>query len=361
MAHKHLRELLREDQEPFALQSYIDERRCQLKKWTPRTQLQVKRRRPISENSSFPGSLCKSACFFSFHDSPDVRRSPVFDFASPAKSPCRNSNTLFIHIPSRTAAVLLEAALRIQKQSSSSKFKSPNKSLGFGFFGSILKRISLRKRNRKREIKGEEVRVSVKDILRWDSSDGRKICQDDDRLENREPMEVLDYNRVSEMGFSCSCNTRLSSAWSESNEEKSEDLETSTSSRSEASEAMEFIVDERKNGECNSCEKAFCSSSFRFMLPKSPSSSRRTPEFQSPATSPSRHRKEVSRCEEGSLNCVGKDYEEEKEQCSPVSVLDPLFGEDDDNDDDDDGKNQDEEMGEGFELEHSFAIVQSKY
>nr|DAD48637.1 TPA_asm: hypothetical protein HUJ06_018574 [Nelumbo nucifera] len=294
MAHKHLRELLREDQEPFVLQNYIDERRCQLKKWTPKTHLQVKRRRPMSENSSIPASFCKSACFFSFHDSPDVLRSPLFDFASPARSPCRNPNTVFIHISSRTAAVLLEAALRIQKQSSSSKSKSPNKSLGFGFLGSILKRISLRKRNRKREIKGEEVRVSVKDILRWDSCDGRKLCMEDNRLETPAPMEVSEEKEViTEMGFSCSCNSRLSSAWSESNEEKSEDLETSTSSRSEDSEEMEFIVDERKNGECNSCDKPFCSNSFRFVLPKSPSSGRRTPEFESPATSPSRHRKEV--------------------------------------------------------------------
>ncbi|XP_043716605.1 uncharacterized protein DDB_G0283697-like isoform X2 [Telopea speciosissima] len=341
MAHKHLHELLVEDQEPFVLQNYIEERRCQLKRSVPKGQLQVKTRKPIYENSSFPASFCRNACLFSFHDSPDVRKSPLFDFSSPLKSPCRNSNSLFIHIPSKTAALLLDAALRIQKQPSSSK--TTGKTLGSGFLGSILKRINLRKRNRKPQIKGNEMRVSVKDILRRDSSDGRKAFTMERRQDRKETIEALDGNRVvSEMGLSCSCNSTLSSVWSESNEDKSEDLETSSSSRSdEDSEEMEFLVDERNNGDYGSYDKAFCSSPFRFALQKSPSPGRRTPEFGSPATSPRRRIKER---EEGSLSCVGnKDYvgeeEEEKEQCSPVSVLDPPFDTDVDDDDEEEGDN----------------------
>ncbi|KAF8397872.1 hypothetical protein HHK36_016797 [Tetracentron sinense] len=352
MAHKHLRDLLSEDQEPFLLKNYIDERRVQLKRPVPKTQLQVKRRKPVSENSSFPGSFCKNACFFSFHNSPDVRKSPLFDFSSPAKSPCRNSNTLFVPIPARTAAILLEAALRIQKQSASSKQKN-TKSLGFGFLGSILKKVTLRKRNRKREIKGDEIRVSVKDILRWDSSVGRKNPAEGKR-ETSEIILDLEEKGDSEIGFSCSCNSRLSSAWSESNEEKSLDLETS-SSRSEEYEEMEFVVGERENGEFNPCEKGFCSSPFRFSLQKCPSPGRRTPEFKSPATSPSRRKKEVMENEEGDI----KEYpveeeEEEKEQCSPVSVLDPPFEDDNDDRDDDNDDGDDDDL----ELERSFAIVQ---
>ncbi|XP_042504143.1 uncharacterized protein LOC122081170 [Macadamia integrifolia] len=390
MARKHLHELLVEDQEPFILQNYIEERRCQLKKWVPRGHLQVKRRKPISENSSFPASFCRNACLFSFHDSPDLRKSPLFDFSSPLKSPCRNSNSLFIHIPSRTAALLVEAAVRIQKQPSSTK--TTGKTLGSGFFGSILKRINLRKRNRKPQIKGNEMRVSVKDILRWDSSNGRKAFPMGRRQDREEKMVALDGNRVgSEKGLSCSSNSTLSSVWSESNEDKSEDLETSSSNRSdEDSEEIEFLVNERNNGDYGSCDKAFCSSPFRFALQKSPSPGRRTPEFGSPARSP---RRRVKEREEGGLNCLGnKDHageeeeeEEEKEQCSPVSVLDPPFDTDIDDDDDkdcdnssDDGdhrhyqldydceeggeKDDDdqlelEEDEQSYELHHSFAIV----
>jgi hypothetical protein len=63
--------------------------------------------------------------------------------------------------------------MRIQKQSSASKSKTQNENnRGFGVFGSILKRLS--HRSRKREIEGHGVNVTVKDILRWDSSVGRR-------------------------------------------------------------------------------------------------------------------------------------------------------------------------------------------
>jgi hypothetical protein len=47
-----------------------------------------------------------------------------------------------------------------------------------------------------------------------------------------------------------------------------------------------------------------------------------------------------------------EEEEEDKEQCSPVSVLDPPF------EDDDDG-NDDHNEDDGFDLECSYAIVQS--
>ncbi|OMO82102.1 hypothetical protein CCACVL1_12076 [Corchorus capsularis] len=345
MAQKHyLHELLQEDQEPFLLKKYIADRRCQLKKSspTPRTQLQIKKRNPISQNPNFPANFCKNACFFSFHDSPDPRKSPLFEFQSPAKSPCKSPNAIFLQVPARTAALLLEAALRIQKQSSS---KAKNNGGGtFGLFGSFLKR--LRNRNRKREI-ANGAKVAVKDILRKMSP----------------AMEEIKSSNGFEMGFSnCSYNGRPSSAvWSESNEEKSLDMDLDTSTTCSQSEDFEeiFMSNSKndvfeKNSAFDSCDKHFCESPFHFVLQKGPSFGHRTPLFSSPATSPSRHQKQdKENYEVESLKKLQvEEEEEEKEQCSPVSVLDPPFEDDDEQHVDDDDEN------DGYDLECSYAIVQ---
>ena len=98
------------------------------------------------------------------------------------------------------------------------------------------------------------------------------------------------------LSHSCSCNGRPSSAvWSESNEDKSLDLDSSISSQSVDLEVIEFLTKQRPETDFACCDKHFCESPFRFVLQRSPSSSsgRRTPEFQSPAASPSRHKNEV--------------------------------------------------------------------
>ncbi|KAI3471973.1 hypothetical protein Pfo_028661 [Paulownia fortunei] len=262
MAHKQLlQELLKEDQEPFHLKSYIADRRSQLKNPSPTTTLQLKKRKPIvHETSTNRSTLCKHACFFSFQNSPDVRKSPFLDFPSPAKSPCKSPNgAVFLHIPSRTAALLVEAAMRIQKQQQS-KPKAQSKNVGFGLFGSFLKRLKDRSKNKRRAI-GDDLKVS-----------GKNVTELEEKLEET-------------IRISCSCsNRRLSSAnWTENNEDKSLDFGASTSSC--GSECSEEI-----NGEFALSETRFCSSPFRFSLHKSPSSSgRRTPDFCSPAASPTRH------------------------------------------------------------------------
>lgn len=48
-----------------------------------------------------------------------------------------------------------------------------------------------------------------------------------------------------------------------------------------------------------------------------------------------------------------EDEEEEKEQSSPVSILDPPF------EDDDEGHYEDGEDEDGYDLERSYTIVQS--
>ncbi|KAK2970577.1 hypothetical protein RJ640_030950 [Escallonia rubra] len=342
MARQHLHELLKEDQEPFQLKSYIDDRRLQLKnKPTTRpTTLQVKKRKSIVEASASTSnrSVCKQACFsFSFHDSPDVRRSPLINF-SPVKSPSKSPNTVFLHIPARTASLLLEAAMRIQKQQSSTCSSKPKstKNVGFGLLGSLLRKLRDKNRTKKREIVGSE--------------------------EVDENLVGVEDKIVHELGFSCN-NSRLSSAgWSESNEEKSLDMDTSSScSRSED-------LEERENGGFDSCEKHFCSSPlspFRFSLQRSPSD-RSTPEFLSPAASPSRCIKQVrldiwSYYEEqiDEAESLGKTQleEEEKEQFSPVSVLDPPF-EDDDEEREGGDEVEDEEEEDVYDLECSYAHMQ---
>ncbi|KAH1090283.1 hypothetical protein J1N35_017540 [Gossypium stocksii] len=345
MGQKHLQELLEEDQEPFYLNKYIADRRCQLKKPSPQTHLQLKKPKPISQASKFPSNFCKNACFFSFHDSPDPRKSPLLGFPSPCKSP----NAIFLHIPARTAALLLEAALRIQKHSSS-KTKHHNGGTGFGFFGSILKRITHRNRNRKREIANDGAKVSVKDILRWDPAVAKNNLSQKKMFSST---SISEDKSGYEMGFSCSYNGRPSSAvWSESNEEKS--LDTSCSC-SQSEDFEEIFLS--KDVFVNSSAFPSCESPFHFVLQRNPSFGHRTPIFSSPATSPGRHQKQDKESYNEVESLKKAQVVEEEEQCSPVSVLDPPFEDYDDrhvnvdDDDDDDGN-------DSFDLECSYAVVQ---
>lgn len=342
MGQKHLQELLEEDQEPFHLNKYIADRRCQLKKPSPQTHLQLKKPKPISQTSKFPSSFCKNACFFSFHDSPDPRKSPLLGFPSPCKSP----NAIFLHIPARTAALLLEAALRIQKHSSSIT-KHHNGGTGFGFFGSILKRITHRNRNRKREIANDGAKVSVKDILRWDPAVAKNNLS---QKKMPSSTSISEDKSGYETGFSCSYNGRPSSAvWSESNEEKS--LDTSCSC-SQSEDFEEIFLSKDVFG--NSSAFPSCESPFHFVLQRSPSFGHRTPIFSSPATSPGRHQKQDKESYNEVESLKKAQVVEEEEQFSPVSVLDPPFEDDDDrhvNVDDNDGN-------DSFDLECSYAVVQ---
>ncbi|CAJ2672664.1 unnamed protein product [Trifolium pratense] len=338
-AQKHLHELLKEDQEPFLLTNYITEKRINLlKRPSPNTTLQLKKQKSPSTTVN----LCKNACFFSFQNTPDIKKSPLFEFSSPTK-------TTF-QIPAKTASLLLEAALKIQNN------KKPHyKNKSFGVFGSLLKKLTQRNRNKKSEsstIEGNN-NVSVKDILRWDSSIGKR--------------DRKCYNEIRvcscEVGFTCSscnCNGRHSSSgvWSESNEDKSLDTETSSSGNS-CDEVDEFVINKKKQNEdcvCFDHRGFLCESPFRFVLERSVSSSsgHRTPEFSSPADSPSRNQTEDKEVDGVNKFQSAKD-EEEKEQCSPVSVLDPPF-QDYDDDDDDCHENDDEE--DDYDLECSYANVQ---
>ncbi|KAL7096676.1 hypothetical protein ACP275_10G094100 [Erythranthe tilingii] len=299
-----LHELLQEDQEPFHLKTYISDRRSQfIPPATTTTTLQVinKRRQPVAVTvaSTSRSNLCRHACFFSFHqNSPDVRKSPFFDFPSPAKSPCKSSpgGGVFLHIPSRTAAVLVEAAMRIQKQQQSKAAAArATKSVGLGLFGSFLKRLKDRSKSKKRALQNSGANFRAE--------------------------KGVDEN----VRISCSCsNRRPSSAdWTENNEEA--DFEASTSSCGSDYCSSEIII----NSDFDLGETRFCLSPFRFSLHQSPSSSgRRTPDFCSPAASPSRRVNHQENENYEARNLDKEDEEEEKKQCSPVSILEPPFEDD---------------------------------
>ncbi|PIA39198.1 hypothetical protein AQUCO_02700407v1 [Aquilegia coerulea] len=337
MGSKHLKQLLNEDQEPFVLKNYINEKRSELNK--PALRKTTKN----SENSSFSSNLCKNACFLSYHDSSEtITKSPLFNFSSQSRN--SNSNTVFVHIPAKTAALLLEAALRIQNQSEKKKKKlKSSKNLHFGLFESILERL---RRRKKKDIKkgSDEIKVSIKDILKWESNDiGNFVTEEIEENSKQKTTLELEEKRVSDVGLSCSSNSRVSSAWTESNEEKSLDLETSTTS----SEETEFIGQEEQS-KIEEFENPF-----QFILQNGSSPSRRSPELLSPATSPNCQKNQVVKNNEGHLISDGKKQKEQKEQFSPVSVLDIQIGEDVE------GQDEDEPEEDDGELERSFAFVQN--
>ncbi|XP_010490857.1 PREDICTED: uncharacterized protein LOC104768550 [Camelina sativa] len=329
-SQRHLKDLLEEDQEPFQLQSYISDRRCQIN--PPVTHLQVKKRRPISQNAGgLPSRFCRNACFFSLRESPDPKKSPLFEL----KSPNRTQHAIFVNIPARTASILLEAAVRIQKQSSEgSKTRTRNAGNAFGIFGSVLKKLTHRK---KREINngkdGGRVSSSVKDMLRWESPVVRKIVTRKSKRKEDENVSSKTHKTASETQFSWRSSS--SGVWSESvaNGERSWDVdfETSVSSSSRSNGSDEFAM--MMNGQDLTEDKRYCESPFHFVLQTMPSNSGfRTPNFTSPAASP-RHdcleMKKESYEVEKLKKLEMEEEEEDKEQCSPVSVLDPPFQDDD--------------------------------
>ncbi|CAH8379707.1 unnamed protein product [Eruca vesicaria subsp. sativa] len=313
-----LKDLLEEDQEPFQLQSYISDRRCQIN--APVTHLQVKKRRAISQNTGLPSRFCRNACFFSLRESPDPKKSPLFE-------PKSSQNAVFVNIPARTASILLEAAVRIQKHSTSEGTKTRTRNAGnaFGIFGSVLKKLTHRK---KREISGcnDGERVSsVKDMLRWESPVVRKIVT---RKSKRKEEET--QNHASESQFSRRSSS--SCVWSESVTNGDCDFETSIS-YSSGSDGLDEFESGLMNGADFSGDKRFCESPFHFVLQTMPSPSGfRTPNFSSPAASP-RHDCQEMEKERNEVENVKKlemvEEEEDKEQSSPVSVLDPPFQDDD--------------------------------
>lgn len=205
-----LRDLLREDQEPIQLHNFIAHKHYS------------KLYKPLFyQTASLNLTLCTKSCF------------KPWLFRSPRKSSC-SSATIFLNIPAKTAAVLLEAATKIHKHSSHTKTHVVN--IGFCSF---LKRL-------------------------WDKNKARKCSN------------VLEVN---------SEDARLSSpGWSQSNEGKSLDLKNSSSTST---------CDSTQDADIHSYENKFNSSeTFCFALQRS-SNADHTPEFLSPVASPISQDKQV--------------------------------------------------------------------
>ncbi|XP_010527801.1 PREDICTED: uncharacterized protein LOC104805079 [Tarenaya hassleriana] len=311
MAQKHLRELLLEDQEPFQLHHYISDRRCQIGRPCLKTDLQVDTRKPISRNPRFPSNLCETSCFFSCRSSPDPRKSPLFELRSPGKL----QNRVFLQVPTRTAAILLEAAARIQRQSSKNlKSKARNRGNGFGLFGSVFKRLTNRNPTRNTETQFSQVKL---------------------RLQNA-------------VGDKSSCSRRTNAVFSERGGSDS-DSQPSSSRSSRGGESFK-VFDGFRYGNADAGDFSGCVSPFRFVLQTSPSSSGdQTPHFTSPAASPSRRSTKDEDSDETERLETQREQEEEedKEQCSPVSVLDPSLEEE-----------EEEEEEEEDDLQCSLEVVQ---
>lgn len=241
MGPKHLHELLGEDQEPFLLNSYIADRSFLFRRKPPvKSQLQLKKQgHAASQNSIFSGNVRKGSCFFSLPDSPDPRKSPLcFDLRSP-----KRTNSVFLHVPARTAALLLEAALRIQSNSSQNKPTKPSIGLpGFRLFGSLLKRLTNRNWTERAKQRIETSGCAC------NGGDGGRHCS-------------------------------------------SSMVEAESSSDFEEEEGNVGFDSKAIYGEetCVFCDEEFCESPFRFALQTSPPSGHRTPEMTSPpASSPIR-------------------------------------------------------------------------
>lgn len=328
-SQKHLRELLRQDQEPFHVHNYIaDKRNSHLNK--PKN----KPVKPPTKSTTWKrASLYKQACFTSFQDSPDFLKSPLKK---------KHSGTV-LHVPAKTAAGLLEAATKIHNQSSS---KPKNVRFAGLFFGSILRK--LKDKNTSTSKTRELSSSSINGPAFEAKKDHYVVYNSKDKYEMGYAFSDCNYSNISR---------RISSAgWSESNtpeeDNKSIDMDTISSCTTSRSDfyIQDFVLPHQPH---------FCLSPlspFRFALHRSPSVGRRTPEFLSPSTSPCHHRTQ----EDDDYQATDKSQnqtpeEDEKDQCSPVSVLDLPF----EDDEREDGREEEEDEDEDdYDLECSYALMQ---
>ncbi|KAK4749294.1 hypothetical protein SAY87_026743 [Trapa incisa] len=298
---KHLHELLGEDQEPFLLNSFISERSFLVRRRLPiNSRPDLLYQSPALRKPTFSGNARKKSwCFFSPTDSPDPRGTPIWVALHGLHSP-NTPNSVFLPVPEKTAALLLESARRIQRRSLRNSKPSSTGLPGFQLFGSLLKKLTNRnyteKANQRSEIASDDC-----------------VCSDDDER-------------------------HCSVSWF--------DAESSTGDLEERDEGVRF-------------DEEFCGSPFRFALQTTPPSGHRTPEITStPVSSPARRdtklKDKKGDADPEALEKLTVD-EEEKEQCSPVCVLDPPF---DDDIGDDDAHGHGDQNIEDFDYDSSFATVQ---
>ncbi|MQL76835.1 hypothetical protein Taro_009238, partial [Colocasia esculenta] len=356
MAGRHLHELLREEQEPFALNRFIDERRCQLRRppsgnpppsrlhrhTHPHThhRLQIKRHVPdVLEHRAFsPSALVKSPSspFIPRRDPFDAKRSPLLHLPV-EKSPSSASRI--------TAALLLEAAMRIQKQQEQEQQQqgrkkrrkrrkkketdNPSRRFGLGFLACVLKRLVVGKRQRGITGEGEAeppFDVPAKDLLKWEARYGENAVERAVHGARHQQKEAdLDMGDPH-------YGSKTDQEQRKGGEGKSP--QRPTCRRCGIPECPQSDGGSVSGRASTPAGRPCTSSPPRTQLqPSSPTPPPRdpSPELQTPAASPDRRRTERQLF--GGTGADGRPetsyYEEKKEQFSPVSVLDPPSDEED--------------------------------
>ncbi|PWA95132.1 hypothetical protein CTI12_AA053150 [Artemisia annua] len=315
MGHKHLHELLKEDQEPFHLNTYISNHLIHVKS---NTTLNTRKRKPIIQSTSTSTTarnFCiNHVCFFKLHESPDVRKSPFLDIKSP------------FHVPSRTASMLLDAALRVHKP------KKPKPGLsgkaGFGLFGSLLKRL----KDRRSRIKRREISLSS-----YDSPLAHDLKE---VYENENDGFVLSPFRFSLVNSSPSTGGRTPDF-----------ISPTTSPTHPIIQLLKWTVSRPTSAELSQFEDLDVEIEYLGVF--SDVHAKKVKKTMTPMTgletkNPMREKKDYEGVESRQIHLE----EEDKEQCSPVSVLDPLFYDDE----------EEHDVGavveDGYDLECCYTNVQ---
>ncbi|KAL8140559.1 hypothetical protein V2J09_006580 [Rumex salicifolius] len=272
--YRNLKELLKEEQEPFQTHN-------------------------PKKNASFPSSFRRNACFCtSSTSSPDPFRKSALFFLPANKNP---SDALFLHVPPKTAALLLEAALRVHNNSNS---KPRIHYSGFGLLNSLIKRLRIRTRT-------QIPKTGDDDMVRWAKTSGT------------------------------ASNISDSSSFASSFSDNANEFE-----KEGKEEEIRFPKGTINDG---------------IGYEESPSPSPRSPAFSSLALSPTcpsfqeNLNYEEKLQENPAVKSLAEEDEEEKEQNSPVSILDTPF-EDDDCQGEEDGEFYREDSRS--DLECSFAFIQ---
>ncbi|CAN8316658.1 unnamed protein product [Cochlearia groenlandica] len=264
---KHLHELLEDDQEPFHLNHYISDLRSQMGFSETRLKKRKSQNAAVLHHGLF--SSCESSCFFA-KNSPDPRKSPLFGYNSPANNNKKRENRVFLKIPARTAAILLEAAARIQKKQQTEKAKNRAKHRE-NAFGTLLKRLKSGKTTKPRL---DNAAISLEHASSCSSGNKR-----------RERFVEIDEDK-------CFCESPFRFV-----------LHTSPSSSSSGHRTPHFTS-------------------------AATSPARRSTEDEDSDETESLEKAKGQEEEEEEHK-----EEEDKEQCSPVSVLDPLEEEEEDDED----------------------------
>ncbi|CAA7397088.1 unnamed protein product [Spirodela intermedia] len=356
MARRHLRELLREEQEPFALQRFIDERRCQLRGAYTKVPPSPRRRH---HHWLLRGRASPS--FILLRDPLDCKKSPL---SRPPQEKTRGTGS------QTAAALLLEATTRIQKLTKQKQergrrkrpagrkkgpIEEPSAPFGLGFLASVLRQLVLRRR--RREIRGDEERrpskATAELYLEWEPCHGEK----GGAAQRASPAATRTHRGEPD-------NAR--SGWfllADRAQKKLEEDEYPQRSEWFGCGVLECHPSESDSGgppPSVSGVPFIQPASIQWLRPDDPSPDGPSLELRTPPASPTHRRTELF---------GGRPGEEKEEQYSPVSVLDPPSDEEEEEDEDhhvDDSHRPEGEEGGGDEeddghvdsFDRSLAMVQ---